>query len=149
MTVWFSLKSILIRHLNHSNRVKNEQVMAKIRMLVEREKQSTTCTGTALICTGIGLVLEVIPHLFRTCTGTGSVLEGCFTPVPVQVSEICQEIVYFTIFHALFFHNSLLIHPSSKTNMESLPTTPQTLLICKRILGFIPKFTQFYKTLEL
>ena len=25
---WFSLKSILIGHLNHSNRIKNEQVMA-------------------------------------------------------------------------------------------------------------------------
>ena len=63
--------------------------MAKIRMLVEIEKQSTTCTGTALTCTGIGSVLEAIPHLFRTCTGTGSVLEGVSAPVPVQVSEIC------------------------------------------------------------
>ena len=123
--------------------------MAKIRMLVEIEKHSTTCTGTGQSCTGTGSVLETIPHLFRTCTGTGSVLEGCSAPVPVQVYEICLEIVYFTIFHALFFHNSLLIHPSSKTNMESLPTIPQTLLICKRILGFIPKFTQFYKALEL
>ena len=33
--VWFSLKSILIRHLNHSNRIRNEQVMAKIQKLVE------------------------------------------------------------------------------------------------------------------
>ena len=82
--------------------------MGKIRMLVEIEKQSTTCTGT-------GSVLEAISHLYRTFTGTGLVLEGCSAPVPVQVSEICSEMVYFTIFHALFFHNSL---PSSKTNMN-------------------------------
>ena len=34
----FSLKSILIGHLNHSNRIRNEQVMAKIRKLVETGK---------------------------------------------------------------------------------------------------------------
>ena len=31
----FALKSILIVHLNHSNRIRNEQVMTKIRKLVE------------------------------------------------------------------------------------------------------------------
>ena len=36
--VWFSLNSILIGHLNHSNRIRNEQVMAKIRKLVETGK---------------------------------------------------------------------------------------------------------------
>ena len=55
----------------------------------------------------------------------------------------------FTIFHALFFHSSLLFHSSSKINMKSLQTIPQLLLISQRIQGFIPKFTQFYKTLEL
>ena len=50
--VWFSLKSILTRNLNHSNRIRNEQVMAKLRKLVETEKQGTTCTGTPLTCTG-------------------------------------------------------------------------------------------------
>ena len=33
--VWFSLKSILIGHLNNSNRIRKEQVMARIRKLVE------------------------------------------------------------------------------------------------------------------
>ena len=33
--VWFSLKSMLIGHLNHSNRIINEKVMAKIQKLVE------------------------------------------------------------------------------------------------------------------
>ena len=36
--VWCFLKSILRSHLNHSNRIRNEQVMAKIRKLVETGK---------------------------------------------------------------------------------------------------------------
>ena len=43
--VWFYLKSILTRNLNHSNRIRNEQVMAKIQKLVEIEKQNTYGTG--------------------------------------------------------------------------------------------------------
>ena len=35
---WFSLKSILRIHLNHSNRIRNEEVKAKIRKLVETVK---------------------------------------------------------------------------------------------------------------
>ena len=52
MDVWFSLKSLLTINLNHSHRIRNEQVMAKIRTLVKTEKQNTTCTGTTLTCTG-------------------------------------------------------------------------------------------------
>ena len=37
----FSLKSILIDHLNHSNRIRNEQVMAKIRKLVETRNRAS------------------------------------------------------------------------------------------------------------
>ena len=33
--VWFALKSILRSHLNHSNRITNEEVMAKLRKLLE------------------------------------------------------------------------------------------------------------------
>ena len=62
MDVWFSLKSILIIHLNHLNRIRNEQVMAKIRKLVETEKQNTTCTGTALTCTGTGA--RILPRMW-------------------------------------------------------------------------------------
>ena len=36
--VLFSLQSILSGHLNHSNRIRNEQVMAKIRKLVKTGK---------------------------------------------------------------------------------------------------------------
>ena len=42
---WFFLKSILIYHLNNSNQIRNEQVMAEIRNLVETGKQSITCTS--------------------------------------------------------------------------------------------------------
>ena len=38
MDVWFSLKSSLIRNLNHSNQIRNEHVMSKIRTLVKREQ---------------------------------------------------------------------------------------------------------------
>ena len=37
---FFSLKSILRSHLNHSNRIRNEQVMTKIRKLVKTGKQN-------------------------------------------------------------------------------------------------------------
>ena len=75
-------------------------------------------------------------------------------PVPLQRGtdtgfRICPEMAEFTIFHALFFQKSLIFHSSSKINMEPLQTTLQTLLISQRIQGFIPKFTQLYKTLEL
>ena len=33
--ILFSLKSILCSHLNHSNRIRNEEVMAKLQKLVE------------------------------------------------------------------------------------------------------------------
>ena len=41
------MKSILISNLNHSNRIRNEQVMFKIRQMVEIGKQSISCTETA------------------------------------------------------------------------------------------------------
>ena len=55
----------------------------------------------------------------------------------------------FHHFHALFFHNSLLFHSSSKLNMESFQTTPQTLLISQRIQIFKPKFTQILQNLGI
>ena len=36
--ILFSLNSILRSHLNHSNRIRNEEVIAKIRKLVETGK---------------------------------------------------------------------------------------------------------------
>ena len=63
--------------------------------------------------------------------------------------RFCPEMAEFTLFHSPFFHNSLLFHPSSKTNMESLQTTPQTLLISQIIQGLILKFTKLYKTIQI
>ena len=49
------MKYSVISHLNHSNQIRNEKFMAKIRTLVKIEQS--------------------VPHLFHTCTSTGSVLE--------------------------------------------------------------------------
>ena len=88
-------------------------------------------------------------RLYRYSLATAS-------PIPVQVQRCTGTSLQnfpingvFTIFHALIFHNSLLFHSSSRINMKSFQTTPQLLLISQRIQGFIPKFTQFYQTLEL
>ena len=86
MDVWFSLKSSLISHLNHSNRIRNEQVMANIPTLVKIE--------------------QGVPHLFRTCTGTGSVHEGCTDTGPRCTGtglQKCPECVFFSHF-SIFFH---------------------------------------------
>ena len=78
MDVWFSLKSSLIIHLNHSNLIRNVQVMAKIRTLV--------------------IIEQGVPHLFRTCTSTGSVLEGCTGTSPPKMPRMC---VFLPFFHML------------------------------------------------
>ena len=67
------------------------------------------------------------------CTGTGSRCTGTLHP---KMPRMC----IFSPFSYTFIHRSLLMHPSSKTNMESLPRTPQTLLICKKIHNFHTKF---------
>ena len=62
--------------------------MAKIRTLVEIEKQNTTCTGTTLTCTGTGSVLE-------GCTGTGL---GMYRYRSPKLPIIC---VFLPFFHML------------------------------------------------
>ena len=105
MDVWFSLKSILISHLNHSNRIRNEQVMAKIRKLVEIEKQSITCTGTALTCTGTGW-----PKTTRT-----QIVPVQVQGVPVQVPRKCPECVFFTHFSIFCYPINFILHIHLKT----------------------------------
>ena len=73
--VWFSLKSILIGHLNHSNRIRNEKLWPKYenwsklenrtglyrymsnlyRYKLAKNDQNTLCTGTSSNCTGTSL----------------------------------------------------------------------------------------------
>ena len=94
--------------------------MAKIRMLVEIEKQSTTCTGTALTCTGTGSILEAIPHLFRTYTGTSSVLEDCTAPFPHLYQYRLRKLPRNGGIHHSSYTFSPIILFFIKTNMESL-----------------------------
>ena len=75
MDVWLFLKSILISHLNHSNRIINEQVMTKIRTLVKIE--------------------QGVPHLFRTCTSPGS---RCTSTGHRKMPRMC---VFLPFFHML------------------------------------------------
>ena len=69
-------------------------------------------TSIALTGTDTGSVLESGIGTDLGYTGTVLLLHQRYRysskGVPVQVSEICPEMVNFTIFHALFFHNSLL-----------------------------------------
>ena len=65
--------------------------MAKIRTLVKTEKQSTYGTGTALTCTGTGSVMEGCTGTGLGCTGTVLLLHHLyryrFKGVPVQVPK--------------------------------------------------------------
>ena len=90
--VWFYLKSILIGHLNHSNRIRNEQIMAKIRKLVRTGKAEQGVPVHSLMCTGTHW-----PKMTRTQSVPVQVQS-----VPVQVSEKCLKCVFSPIFHALF-----------------------------------------------
>ena len=91
--VLFSLKSILRSHLNHSNRIRNEQVMAKIRKLIEiGNRAAVVSVQTTLNCTGTTWPKmtsnEIVPLQTQI--------------VPGQVSEKCPESVISPLFHALF-----------------------------------------------
>ena len=67
------------------------------------------------------------------CTGTCSGCTGtCHRKLPIMC--------IFSHFSCTFFHRSLLLHPSSKTNMESLQTTPPNTFRQR-----IQRFTQFYQ----
>ena len=85
------LEVFSISHLNHSNRIINEQVMAKIRTLVKIE--------------------QGVPHLFRTCTGTGSVLEGCTGRYRSKVYRYRSPENAQRPECVFFFHFSIFFHP--------------------------------------
>ena len=82
--VWFSLKSSLSSHLNPSNRIINEQVMAKIRKLIE--------TGKAEL--GVPVHPEHVPVHFGLWWGV-PVHPYTFTGTP---SEICPDLLFFATF---------------------------------------------------
>ena len=111
-----SLKSILTSNSNHSNRIRNEQVMAKIRMLVKTEKHNTTCTGTALTCTGtaprILLIMCVFLPFFHMLIPK-STQYSIYTSKPLQIH---LEI-------SILLNSSFITYLSSKIFHEFLPKT--------------------------
>ena len=107
-------------------------------------------TDTTLVGTGTNLVLHVgtgtTLSWYRYHFGSGEWYRYHFALVPVPFGSIrrylyhrcsgtdttlrdCTEMAYFALFHSLFFHNSLLFHPTSKPTWNPSKTTPQTLII--------------------
>ena len=92
------MKSILIFHLNHSNWIRNKQVMAKIRKLVKTRKQNSRCTGTCLTCTG-----TCWPKTTRTQDVPVQVQN-----VSVQVTRNAQNVCFSPHFSIFLIPNSTL-----------------------------------------
>ena len=109
-------------------------------------------TGTKpVLVSGIGTTLpwyryhlaSVRWYRYHPCSGTGTTLRDC------------PEMADFAIFHSLFFHKSLILHPTSKTTMESLQNNSTNnynggVELLKpnpshRYQGFILKFQIFTK----
>ena len=128
---WSSLTSILIGHLNHSNQIRNEKVMAKIRKLV-----ITGCTGTPLMCTGTHW-----PKMTRTQS-----IPVHVQSVPVHITLNYPECVFFIHFSILFHPNQLY---TSNTHQNHFNFTLESLFysihlsisyLSSRIHhGFLPK----------
>ena len=136
--------------------------------------------GTTLVGTGTNHVLHVgtgtTLSRYRYHFGSGEWYWYPFALVPVPFG-LCKVVPVplllwyqyplagllrngrFCPVHSLFFHKPLLLHPTSKTNMDSLQnnstnTYNDGLEFLEpnpnhRIQGFIPKFTNLYKTIEL
>ena len=107
--VWFSWKPSLTRNLNHSNWIRNEQVMAKIRTLVKIEKQSTTCTGTTprilpKMCVFLPFFYMLIPKSTQYFLYTSKSLQ-----IHLEIS--------------ILFNSSFITYLSSKIFHEFLPKT--------------------------
>ena len=107
LDVWFSSKSILTINLNHSNRIRNEQVMAKIRRLVKTEKQNATCTGTGA---QIFPIMWVFLHFFHI-----------FSPKSTQYSIYSSKPLHIHLEVSIILNSSFNTYLSSKFFHESLP----------------------------
>ena len=117
-----------ISHFNHSNRIRNEQVMAKIQKLVETGKAEQgvpvhhcSCTGTLLLLVGVYRYTNVhVPvHLLKFAQNV------YFLP-PFPIFLIPNSIPYFIYtskpFH-IHFITSFLFNSSSNTYLyfKNLP----------------------------
>ena len=120
--VWFSLKSILTKNLNHSNWIRNEQVMTKIRTLVKIEKQNTTCTGTAL--TYIGTGSRNLPRMwvflpFFHMLIPKSTQYSIYTSIPLQ-NHLVISILLKSSFNTYLIHSIELKHVFYSSLMQGL-----------------------------
>ena len=75
------LKSSLSIHLNHSNRIRNEKVMAKIRTLVKTE--------------------QGVPHLYRYRFSSGGLYRYRFKVYRYRSPKNAQNVCFSPIFHML------------------------------------------------
>ena len=133
--VWFSLKSSLTINLNHSNRIINEQVMAKIQTLVKIEKQNTTCTGTALTCTGT--TLRNLPRMwvflpFFHMFSPKSTQYSIYTSKPLHIHLVVS--IHLSIH--IFLQNSFMNHSQNNSHMGHNPFTSQTqglVRVCSKL----------------
>ena len=125
--IWFSLKSILTINLNHSNRIRNEHVMAKIRKLVETKKQGTTCTGTPLTCTGT--CVRILPrmwaflHFFHIFL-PNSTLYLSYTSKPHQIHLIISILLNSSLL-PIFLQNFSMNLSQNHSNMGYDPYSNQ------------------------
>ena len=114
ISVLFPLKSILRSHFNRSNRIRNDQVMAKIQKTGRNWEQRSRCTGTPLKCTGT---------LWPKMTRNESVPVH-FQSVLVQVTRNALKCVFSHIFFILLidnqFYTSNTHQNHSKFTLESL-----------------------------
>ena len=119
-----SLKSSLTSHLNHSNRIRNDQVMTKILTLVQNR---TLGTGTNL---------SVPVPVDQNQYGTGTTLFGIGTK-PRKCPEIVVFLPFFHIFPPKPTQYSIHIKatPYSSCNLYSTQIIFQYLSFTKN-LGF-------------
>ena len=124
--VWFSLNSILIGHLNHSNRIRNEQVMAKIRNWSKQENQNRLYRYKS----NLYRYKLAKNDQNRSCTGTSS---NCTSTSLRKVPRMCV----FPIFHAL---SSMDHSYTSYTHQNHSKLTLESLLYSNHlsILIFLP-----------
>ena len=103
------MKSIICSHLNHSNRIRNKEVMVKIRKLVETGKEEQGCTGTS----NMYRYKLAKNDQNRNCTDTSSKCTGTIHPKMPRMG-------IFSHFSCTLIHGSLLyfLHTSKSIQIH-------------------------------
>ena len=125
---FFFLKSSLTCHLNHSNRIRNDQFMAKI---LTRVQNRTLGTGT-----NFSVPVPVDQNTYGTGTtlfGTGTTPQKCpemvvflpffhiFPPKPTQYSIHSSKSLHIHLVTSILLKSSFNTYLTSKTYHELLP----------------------------